>query len=404
MRRFLPVLLFLLVAAVITACTPTPKPPLPDRLVLTPVGFDRLPGWTEDDHGAAWAVFRRSCAALAGRDDAEPFGPDSAGGGTAATGTVADWRPACAAADAATSASARSFFETAFQPFSAANNDRRAGLFTGYYEPELRGSRRSGGAYATPLLRRPPDLVSVDLGRFRPAWKGERTAGRVVDGVLAPYPSRAEISAGALAGCGLELVWIDDPVDAFFLQIQGSGRVVLADGGAMQVGFDGQNGHPYVPIGRILAERGELPRDGVTMQSIRRWLADHPDRIAALLAQNPSYVFFRELPFAENPIGTQGVELTPGRSLAVDRGFVPLGVPLWLDLADAPDGRRQRLVIAQDTGGAIRGPVRGDLFWGHGDEAAAHAGMMRTQGEYYLLLPRSLVDRLALETTGFSVY
>ncbi len=370
--------------------------------MLSPTGFDRLPGWTGDDQGAALAAFRRACAVLAGRDDAEPFGPES---GTAAAGTVADWRPACAAAETTAPASARAFFETAFLPFAAANNDRRAGLFTGYYEPELRGSRRSGGAYATPLLRRPPDLVSVDLGRFRPAWKGERTAGRVVDGVLVPYQSRAEIAAGTLAGRGLELVWVDDPIDAFFLQIQGSGRIVLAEGGGMmRVGFDGQNGHPYVPIGRVLVERGELPRDGVTMQSIRRWLAAHPDQIPALLAQNPSYVFFRELPFAENPIGTQGVELTPGRSLAVDRGFVPLGVPLWLDLADAPDGRGRRLVVAQDTGGAIRGPVRGDLFWGHGEAAAAHAGMMRTQGEYYLLLPRSVVDRLALEKIRFSVY
>jgi peptidoglycan lytic transglycosylase A len=392
-RRFVRCGFALLAALLAASCAP--KPPLPDRLTLAATDFAQLPGWHEDGEGAALAALRKSCDVFAKQPADTPVGP------AGLAGTAADWRAPCATAarlDPADDAAARRFFEAEFEPFRLANNNDPAGLFTGYYEAELRGSRRHEGLFTTPLLKRPADLVMVELGRFRPAWRGERIAGRVENGQLAPYASRAEIERGALAGRHLDLFWVDDPVDAFFLQIQGSGRIRLPDGSVARVGYDGQNGQPYVPIGRLLVERGALSRDDVSMQTIRAWLAAHPGEAAALMDENPSYVFFREMAGAvdgEGPLGAQGVALTAGRSLAVDRAFLPLGVPLWLDLADPAErnGRLRRLVIAQDTGGAIRGPVRGDLFWGFGPHAAERAGMMKDRGTYYLLLPRNVAAR-----------
>lgn len=356
------------------ACTP--RPPPPDRLSLAPARFSDLEGWRQDQPEAALAAFARSCAALLKMPAATALG---------VAGTAADWQAPCAALPpAADAAAARSFFETWFQPWRASNNGVAEGLFTGYYEPELAGAREPGGGFATPLLSRPPDLVMVELGLFRPAWRGERIAGRVVDGRLKPYESRAEIEHGALDRYHLAFLWVDDPVAAFFLQIQGSGRVRLSDGSIVRVGYDGQNGQPYVAIGKLLVERGELAQEDVSMQAIRTWIKAHPEAGKALMAQNPSYVFFREVN-GDGPVGTEGVVLTAGRSLAVDRSFVPLGVPVFLDAG--PELRR--LMVAQDTGGAIRGPVRGDVFWGDGAEAEARAGAMRARGVYYLLLPKN---------------
>jgi len=374
--------------------------PVPNRLALARADFADLPGWRDDDLAAALPAFLRSCRRLASRRDDAPMG------GAGFFGTVADWRPACAAAArvpagdlAADRAAARAFFESAFTPFAATNHGRAEGLFTGYYEPTLYGSRRRGGRFTVPLLARPPELVTVDLGRFRPDWKGRRIAGRVVQGTLEPFPDRAAIAAGALAGRHLEIVWVDDPVDAFFLEIQGSGRVELAEGGTIRLGFAAQNGRPYTPIGRELVAKGALRKDEVSLQSIRRWLADHPQAAPEVMAQNASYVFF-EREEGEGPIGTEGVVLSPGRSLAVDTAFLPLGLPLWLagsapsPAAAAPDRPLRRLLVAQDTGGAIRGPVRGDVFWGHGEEAAAVAGRMKHPGRLWALLPKALAARL----------
>ncbi len=390
MRRTAPAALGLLAALALAACAGPPPPP---RLTLSPTSFDRLAGWRADRQSVALGAFRRSCARLATLPGSAPIGP----GGLA--GSAADWRPPCAAAATVPEgddAAARRFFEAAFRPFALGDNGVPDGLFTGYYEPELRGARRPAPGFAVPLYRRPPDLVMVDLGLFRPDWRGEHIAGRVDGGRLRPYASRAEIERGALGQRGLELVWVADPVDAFFLEIQGSGRVDLPDGSAVELGYDGQNGRTYVPIGRLLVERGALPREAVSMQSIRAWLAAHPAQAPQLMDANPSYVFFRVLPGA-GPVGAEGATLTAGRSLAVDRKFLPLGAPVWLDAADpaAPAGRLQRLLVAQDTGGAIRGPVRGDLFWGFGAAAAARAGMMKDRGTYYLLLPRNLAVRRA---------
>lgn len=390
-RRFLaPAILSAVVA--LGACAPkAPPQPEPERLTLTRVGYDALPGWSADGQGEALPALRRSCRSFDRQPDDRSVGPDRIGG------TMADWRAPCAALaglDENDDAAARAYFETWFVPYLAGNNGASSGLFTGYYEAELRGARGRRSQSDVPLYRRPDDLVMVDLGEFRSDFRGERIAGRVRDGRLRPYEDRAAIADGALAGKNLELLWVDDAIDAFFLEIQGSGRVVLNDGEVIRVGYDGQNGHPYTAIGRELIARGELDRETVSLQSIKAWLRANPDQAATIMNTNPSYVFFRILD-GEGPVGAQGVALTPGRSLAIDRRFMPLGAPVWLD-AQHPtvsDRRLRQLLIAQDTGGAIRGPVRGDVFWGHGPEAELMAGMMKSAGTYYLLLPKSVSIR-----------
>jgi membrane-bound lytic murein transglycosylase A len=363
------------------ACTPDDEPPAPaaPSLTLTPVSFAALPGWRADDHGAALGALARSCERLMRLPDERAMG---------VAGTVGDWRAMCAALDAGPG-DARGFFETWFRPYAAADGDRREGLFTGYYEASLQGSLNQSERYATPLHRRPDELVMVDLGEFREHLAGERIAGQVINGRLKPYADRSEIANGALAARDLEIVWVDNPVDAFFLHIQGSGRVELDDGRSLRVGYAAQNGHPYTAVGRVLIARGEVTREAMSMQAIRAWLDANPGEAQALMNENASYVFFHVLE-GEGPLGAQGVALTPGRSLAVDRRFVALSTPVWLD-STTPDGvPLRRLLIAQDTGGAIRGPVRGDVYWGHGDAAADIAGRMKSAGNAYLLLPRGL--------------
>lgn len=307
-------------------------------------------------------------------------------------GRVRDWRAPCRAAARVRTGddtAARLFFETWFTPHRMTVAGEANGLFTGYYEAELKGSWKKTKRFHVPIYARPQDLVSVDLGQFTPQWKGKSIAGRVHRGRLVPYYNRGAIDRGALRGKGLEIMWVDDPVDVFFLHVQGSGRVVMTDGRIIRLGFAARNGQPYVAIGRVLIKRGAIAKNQVSMQSIRTWLAKHPREAAEIMAQNPSFIFFRRQQ-GENPIGAQGVPLTPGRSLAVDRRFVPLGIPLWLVTRDPVPPHRplRRLMVAQDTGSAIKGAVRGDVFWGSGQEAARRAGRMREQGRYYLLLPK----------------
>lgn len=380
-----------LAAALLVACgqkEEEAKAPPPDRLTLKPVAFKDLPGWTADRVADAVPAFQRSCGKLKALPADRTVGPDGVGG------KAADWQTPCArlaALPAGDDAAARAFFEEWFTPYAAANNDNRRGLFTGYYEVELKGSRTPDVAYPVPLYKRPADLIMVDLGDFADRWKGERIAGRVTDGRLKPFEDRAAIEAGALKGRGLELLWLQDPIATFFLHIQGSGRVRFPDGTEARVGYAAQNGHKYVAIGRELIDRGEIPREQVSLQTIRDWLKAHPEQADALMNKNPSYVFFQELK-GEGPVGAQNVALTPGRSLAVDSKFLPYGVPVWLDAEDPLDAqaRLRRLLIAQDTGGAIRGPVRGDVFWGHGEDAEKRAGVMKSAGEYYILLPKTV--------------
>ncbi len=363
--------------------------PQPDHRTLREVSFDELPGWQEDDVGEALPAWRRTCARYRFLGKERPVQPTEVGG------TIADWLGACERTPSSNdAAAARAFLEAEFRPFQVLNRTRETGLFTGYYEPLLRGSRTRGGPFQTPLLRRPNDIVSVDLGDFRDDLAGRSVAGRLRGRELLPYWNREQIRGGALGGRGLELLWVDDPVSAFFLQIQGSGQVALPDGSRARVGYAGQNGHPYYAIGRELIERGELTRETVSLQSIRDWLNDNPDEAEAVMSTNRSFVFFREIR-GDGPIGSQGVALTPRRSLAVDRRFLPLGAPVWLDTSSpAADGSEdqvlQQLLIAQDTGGAIRGPVRGDVFWGAGAEAEEIAGRMQNEGRLYLLLPKGL--------------
>jgi membrane-bound lytic murein transglycosylase A len=390
--------LLLLTAA---ACAPKPPP-----IAFRAAGFDDLPGYGQDRIGEAKPALERSCARISARS------PERSLDGFDRYGSVAEWLPFCAALASlprGDDAALRRLIEAELQPVAVLGEGKAQGLFTGYYEPLVRGSRKRHGAYQVPLYRQPPDLVQVDLGEFRDSLKGQRIAGRVRAGRLHPYDDRARIDEGALANRNLELVWLDDASDAFFLQVQGSGLVQLDDGGQIRVGFAAQNGFPYVAIGKVMIERGLLDRADVSLQSIRAWLRAHPDAAPELLRQNPSYVFFRELPppkdDTDGPRGAGGVALVPGRSLAVDRSLFALNLPVWL-AASAPDAAApfadrplQRLMVMQDTGGAIRGAVRGDVFWGHGDAAEAIAGRMKNPGRYWLLLPKAVAARLTATTS-----
>lgn len=350
-------------------------PPPPARaidLAVTPVAFDVPP-----NAEAARAAFARSCRSLMQREDRS---------GLTQPG---DWDTACA--DAKTNGDAADFFRRNFAAVSIGEDGK--GFTTGYYEPEITGSRQPGPDYPTPLYRRPPDLIEVDLGQFAKDLKGRKLRGRIAGKALVPYPDRAAIMAGALAGKGLELAWAADPYEAFFLEIQGSGRLRLADGSIMRIGYDSQNGRDYVAIGRVLIDRGDLPRGGATMDSILDWLRSHPVEAPALLAANPSVVFFRELT-GEGPIGAMGVPVTAGVSVAADPAFLPLGAPLVVEtlLAGQP---LLALMVTQDTGGAIKGANRIDLFRGAGATARAEAGSQAAAARIRLLLPRAAVARLA---------
>ncbi len=386
MRRLVAAALLLALAGCV-APQPGGKPAAPGPMALSPVAFNALPGWQADQQSGALTAFRASCAHMAatlgGSGDAAKYG-----------GTSAQWQPACAAAASVpdSDAAARAFFEAYFQPNAISQNGSANGLFTGYYEPEVRGSRAPGPGYETALLAKPSDLISVDLGAFADDLKGRHITGRIEKAGFVPYYDRAEIEAGALRARRLEFLWLADPVDAFFLQIQGSGRVKLQDGRVIRVTYAAQNGRPYVPIGRVLADQGDIPLDKVSLQSIRAWLDAHPGEAADMMNRNPSYVFFRELTGLkpdEGPPGAMGAQLTPGRSAAIDRAYLPLGAPLFLDTTDPLDGTPlRRLLIAQDLGGAIKGAVRADIFFGWGDDAEARAGKMRGHGQAYVLLPR----------------
>ncbi len=382
--------------ALLAACAPLKLVPPPEappgaKLVLARTTFARLPGWLADAHSQALPALLGSCVQVIDRP------PDQRLGESIIGGVTSDWRPLCAAASRVRpgdDTGARYFFESWFAPYQATSDGSPDGLFTGYYEIELRGARARGGPYRVPIYAQPKDLITVELGRFDSRLQGRRLTGRVAGDRLVPYDTRAQIEKGALDGRAPVLLWVDDPVKAFFLHVQGSGRVIMEDGQAVRLGFAGRNGHAYVSIGRELIRGGVIARSNMSMQAIASWLRAHPGEGAALMSRNPSYIFFRVIE-GEGPVGAQGVVLTPERSLAVDPDWVPLGLPVWLDTVDPlspplrPARPLRRLVVAQDTGGAIKGPVRGDLFWGFGREAAEKAGRMRKSGRYYLLLPKS---------------
>lgn len=360
---------------------------------FSPVAYEELDGWRNDNPAAVVAAFQRSCEKLTHRPG------DGLIGAHDIYGKANDWRMACEAAekvgDKPSPREARQFFEAWFQPFEVTADGETEGLFTGYYEPLLDGSKERAGNFKIPLHVPPDDLVRIDLGQFDPDLKGRSIRGRIKGQDFVPYHSRDDIVNGALSDRELELVWVDDEIEKFFLQIQGSGQVRLDDGTVIRVGYAEQNGLPYRAIGRDLIEMGALSPEEVSLQSIRDWLTANPGEANDIMSRNKSYIFFQEnteLDPSEGPLGAQNVPLTAGRSLAVDPRHVPLGAPLWLETtAPWPDGDRplHRLVIAQDTGGAIKGPIRGDVFWGAGEQAEVVAGHMKSKGRYFVLVPRA---------------
>jgi len=356
----------------LSACAQKVEAPA-DKIDLMPTTFSNLSGWGDDHQLEALVAFQKSCAVFVKKDPATRLPLPSAG-------TIADWIAPCQAARSVSDdAQARQFFEQYFTPYNVSNG--QSGLFTGYYEAQLSGAWTKGGKYQTPLWMRPDDMLTLDLGDFRDSWAGQKITGKIAGTKFVPYDDRAHVAKGSLNGRAQPLVWVDDPVGAFFLEIQGSGQIRMEDGSVLRVGYGAQNGHGYTPVGRVLADRGEIEKP-VTMQKIRNWFAEHPDRAQEVMNTNPSVVFFKKSD-KDGAVGAQGVTLTPMRSLAVDTKFVPLGVPVWL-----ATNEHRRLVVAQDTGGAIKGVVRGDLFWGAGPQAEAGAGPMQNTGTYYLLLPR----------------
>jgi membrane-bound lytic murein transglycosylase A len=308
----------------------------------------------------------------------------------------------CAGAQAvppdAREADVRSFFELNFDPWRVLNaDDSDSGMITGYYEPLLHGSLTRTDRYRYPLYAVPDDLLVIDLSSVYPELKHKRLRGKLEGRRVVPYLSREEIDADPAPLKGRELVWVDDAIDAFFLHIQGSGQVQLENGERMRVGYADQNGHPFRSLGRVLIDRGEIPPERASMQGIKEWARRHPRKVQEYLNANPSYVFFRELPRdLPGPLGALGVPLTPERSIAIDPRVIPLGAPVYL-ATTWPDSSEplDRLMVAQDTGGAIAGGVRADFFWGFGDEAGALAGRMRQAGTMWVLMPKGVTPPTA---------
>lgn len=363
-------------AMLLTACEAAPTGPN-----LAKVSFADLPGWRDGNPELALNAWRRSCARLRTMDPATPLG------GKVGAGTAGDWHGVCAALDQLSGGEAevRAFIEANFVAYAVRDGEETEGLFTGYFEPIVRAAEQAGGAFTVPIRGLPRDHVTISLRDFDPVLSDRRLVGRVEDGRLRPYPDRGAIADGAAADAPV-LYWADDALDVFILQVQGSGIVELPDGSRRRIGFAGHNGHDYVSIGRWLIEQNELQTAG--WQEIRGWMAQNPEQTSELLARNRRYIFFRNID-GDAAQGAAGVALTAGHSLAVDPDILPLNVPLWLDTENpGPEGGRlQRLVVAQDVGNAIRGVVRGDLFWGVGPRALELAGRMKSPGTYYLLLP-----------------
>lgn len=373
---------WLLLASVLLSACQTPqrstpvaiqieKPPATAPIFMVSK-WAMLPDWSTLDLSPSWKALQQSCRALKLKPK---------------------WQPICAAAeqvDIGDTSAQRAFYETWFTPYQVLNPDgSEQGLITGYYEPLLFGSRHQSERFRYPIYAAPEDLLEIDLGEAYPQFKGMRLRGRLQGKKVVPYYNRAEIDGGVPKLKGRELFWVENAVELFFLQIQGSGRIELEDGKLVKIGYAEQNGHPYVSIGKKLVEAGELKLEEASMQGIKNWAEKNPERLSALLEQNPSYVFFRELPETLSaPLGALGVPLTNEYSIAVDPRTVPLGVPVFLSTT-LPNTSEplNRLMYAQDTGGAIRGAVRADFFWGFGELAAQQAGRMKQAGRMWVLFP-----------------
>jgi len=376
-------------AVIVPPAHVTPPPAVTPPVVAPPVAvpvesktakfklldFSAIPGWGQDNLVEAWPAFKASCAAQMNKPD---------------------WRELCKIAedvDASSDAAIRQFFESFFDPFQVMNPDGTdTGLITGYYEPLLRGARKRGGIYQTPLYAPPADLLTIDMAGLYPELKGMRLRGHVVGNKVIPYPTRGDLlQSGALKG--QEICWVDDSVDAFFLQVQGSGRVLMPESKEIiRVAYADQNGQPYKSIGRYLVDKGELTLDQASAQGIKNWIATHPARENEVLNANPSFVFFKEVKLTDpnrGPDGALGVALSERRSIAIDTQFLPLGAPVFINTTQPnSDQPIKRLMMAQDTGGAIRGAVRADFFWGFGAQAGEMAGRMKQRGMLWVLWPK----------------
>ncbi|MBL0121257.1 MAG: MltA domain-containing protein [Betaproteobacteria bacterium] len=356
----------------------TPPPSEAARGRLERAQWDALPRFNTDNPTDALGAFLQSCAVLKAKTE---------------------WQAACnraqslsipLAANAKTDAILQ-FFRESFDPFRVVNADEsETGLVTGYYEPLVHGSRVQTAVYKYPVYASPQDLITIDLSDVYPDLKFRRLRGRLVGNKLVPYLERSEISADSSPLKGLEIAYVDNAVELFFLEIQGSGQIQLTDGSRLRVGYANQNGHPFRSLAGLLIRRGEIKAERASMQGIKEWARRHPARVQQFMNANPSFVFFKELPGdLSGPIGTLGVPLTAERSIAIDPRVIPLGVPVFLSTT-FPGTRQElnRLMVAQDTGGAINGAVRADFYWGFGDDAGAQAGKMKQQGKMWVLLPK----------------
>ncbi len=343
-----------------------------------PLAYADIDGWADDDHGAAWTAFRRSCKRILA-------------GGKHPLADVC--RLALSEPERLDKAAARTFFEQHFTPHRV-GGAQRSGFLTGYFEPELQGSRVRTDVFTVPVYAKPDDLILRASDAERAKFNDTITGFRRDGASEAPYWARAEIETGALAGRGLELLYLADPVEAFIMHVQGSALIALPDGTHVRLAYAAKNGHPYTSIGRLLVERGEMSKEAMSLDALKAWLRADPERGAALMRENRSFIFFRELGPDESrtgPQGAQGVSLAPGRSLAVDGAVHALGTPIWVAAPDLDaHGARgfRRLMIAQDVGSAIRGPERGDIYWGSGAEAGRIAGLTRHAGRFIVLLPK----------------
>jgi membrane-bound lytic murein transglycosylase A len=397
-RGFKRLIALLIVAWLSAACTTTPEhrpsapaihaeekepllrlgPPIKIKnsssVLIYPTEFADLAGWNVDNHALAFKAFRHSCESWRSQPDDKPLG------GIFKLGRIGDWKRLCA--KPVKNGEEKQFFESWFRPYAIADNGNFDGLFTGYFLPELHGALHQSNRYHTPLYGIPDDLInrSGQIGRFE-------------NDQFLPYFTRTEIAAGTLAGQNAELVWVDNAIDAYFAEIQGSARIVFEDGHIQGLSYACKNGHPYYAVGKTLVDNGSIQKEQVSMQTIRAWIDTHPEQGRQLMLQNPSVVFFRltDVKPGLGPLGSMQAPLTAGYSLAVDSHLLPLGIPLWLD-AEHPNGKQRlrRLVIAQDTGSAIKGLLRGDVFWGQGRDAGEIAGVMKSKGRYFILAPKHL--------------
>ena len=386
-------------AALLQGCATTECPPCKEAAKpaaiqiikpLKPATWNDLPGWADDQTlTEATPALLQSCNALAKKPG---------------------WQDACngirnmSEADRKNPATLRTYYQKFYQPYQLVQNDGAGnGLFTGYYEPLLQGSKEQTSKARYPVYGVPANLLTIELGDLFPELKGKRVRGRLTDdNKVIPYWTREQIEANPARMNARTLAWVDDPIELFFLQIQGSGRIQMPDGSRQRIGYADQNGQPYKSIGTVLIQRGDLSSDKASMQGIQNWARNNPAKVQALLNENPSYVFFRNLPTDPNnpdagPPGALGVPLTPGRSIAIDPRATPLGAPVWLDTTYPNTNQpMKRLVLAQDTGGAIKGAVRADFFWGFGPDAGKEAGRMKQSGQMWVLLPPTAVpaDRI----------